>query len=478
MNRLDTARRYSLFLARNLDSGKLKPEVFLPMLDKVLTEADFQAFADWDKIRAEENEEELARQLRELRRYVVSQIIVRDINRISDLNEVTRTITLFADFAVNTALDFAYAYYQDMYGTPIGRYTKSPQHLSVVAMGKAGGYELNVSSDIDLIFVYPESGDTDGRRERGNQEFFTKVGQKLISLLNDITADGQVFRVDMRLRPDGDSGALVLSETALEQYLITQGREWERYAWCKGRVVTPYPNDIKSLVRPFVFRKYLDYSAYEAMRNLHRQIRSEVSKKGMADNIKLGAGGIREVEFIAQIFQMIRGGQMRALQLKGTQETLKKLAELGIMPSENVETLLAAYRFLRDVEHRLQYWDDQQTQTLPASPEQQQLLAESMGFDSYAAFSDDLNVHRNKVNQLFNEILSEPEEQTPDNSEWQWVWQEKPDEEERQGRLKEAFRRPLYPAFPRPHKNGGIACFSDGRNRTAGNHIVHIHLIA
>ena len=164
MNRLDTARRYSLFLARNLDSGKLKPEIFLPMLDKVLTDEDFQAFADWDKIRAEENEEELARQLRELRRYVVSQIIVRDINRISDLNEVTRTITLFADFAVNTALDFAYAYYRDMYGTPIGRYTKSPQHLSVVAMGKAGGYELNVSSDIDLIFVYPESGDTDGRR--------------------------------------------------------------------------------------------------------------------------------------------------------------------------------------------------------------------------------------------------------------------------------------------------------------------------
>ncbi len=164
-NRLDTARRHSLFLARQLDNGKLKPEIFLPMLDKVLTEADFQAFADWDKIRAEENEEELTRQLRGLRRYVVSQIIVRDINRISDLNEVTRTITLFADFAVNTALDFAYAYYRDMYGTPIGRDTKSPQHLRVVAMGKAGGYEQNVSSDIDLIFIYPESGDTDGRRE-------------------------------------------------------------------------------------------------------------------------------------------------------------------------------------------------------------------------------------------------------------------------------------------------------------------------
>ena len=433
----DSVRRFSPWLARQLDGGRLNRERLSRWLERPLDAADLAAFADWPSFQAAGDEAVLSAALRVLRRHVLAQIMVRDLCGAASLDEVTRSITLLADFAVNTALEFAYAYYRDMYGTPIGRYTKSPQHLSVVAMGKAGGYELNVSSDIDLIFVYPESGDTDGRRERGNQEFFTKVGQKLIALLNDITADGQVFRVDMRLRPDGDSGALVLSETALEQYLITQGREWERYAWCKGRVVTPYPNDIKSLVRPFVFRKYLDYSAYEAMRNLHRQIRSEVSKKGMADNIKLGAGGIREVEFIAQIFQMIRGGQMRALQLKGTQETLKKLAELGIMPSENVETLLAAYRFLRDVEHRLQYWDDQQTQTLPASPEQQQLLAESMGFDSYATFSDGLNVHRNKVNQLFNEILSEPEEQTQSNSEWQWAWQEKPDEEERLGRLKE-----------------------------------------
>ncbi len=432
------ARRHSHYLARHLDNGNLKPEILHPMLDKVLGTADFQAFADWEKIRADENEEELARQLRLLRRYVMAQIIVRDINRISDLAEVTRTITLFADFAVNTALDFAYAYYQDMYGTPIGRYTREAQHLSVVAMGKAGGYELNVSSDIDLIFVYPEAGDTSGKRERGNQEFFTKTGQKLIALLNDITADGQVFRVDMRLRPDGDSGALVLSETALEQYLIQQGREWERYAWCKGRVVTPYPNGIASVVRPFVFRKYLDFNAYEAMRALHRQIRSEVGRKGMADNVKLGAGGIREVEFIAQIFQMIRGGRIRSLQLKGTQETLHELARLGILEHHTADTLLAAYRFLRDVEHRLQYWDDQQTQTLPQNPEQQQLLAESMGFADYAAFSDGLNRHRSQVNAIFNEILAEPEETPQQKAEsWQWVWQENGDEETLRSRLAE-----------------------------------------
>ena len=410
MNAIDHARRFSPFLARLIDGGRIDLTVLQSLADKVLTEADFQNFADWAGILAAQDEAELSRQLRVLRRYVVAQIMVRDLNRISGLNEVTRTITLFADFAVNTALSFADAYYRSLYGTPVGRYTGQAQYLSVVAMGKAGGYELNVSSDIDLIFVYPEAGETDGRRPRDNQEFFTKVGRKLIALLNDTTADGQVFRVDMRLRPDGDSGALVCSETALEQYLTAHGREWERYAWCKGRVVTPHENGIAPLVRPFVFRKYLDYGAYDAMRALHRQIRAEVGRKGMEDNIKLGAGGIREIEFVAQIFQMIRGGQMRALQLKGTQETLHKLAELGVMPSESVKTLLAAYRFLRDVEHRLQYWDDQQTQTLPHNPEQRQLLAESMGFADYAAFSDGLNAHRAAVSAEFENILAAPEE--------------------------------------------------------------------
>ena len=436
MSYTDRARPYSHYLAHHLDNGNLNPDILNPLLERPLTEADFTAFADWQHLQETENEEELARRLRILRRYVMAHIITRDLCRLSDLAEVTGTITRFADFAVNIALDFSYAYYQGLYGTPIGRYTREPQHLSVVAMGKAGGYELNVSSDIDLIFVYQEGGDTDGKRERSNQEFFTKVGQKLITLLNDITGDGQVFRVDMRLRPDGDAGALVLSETALEQYLITQGREWERYAWCKGRVVTPYRNDITGLVRPFVFRKYLDFNAYEAMRGLHKQIRQEVSKRGMADNVKLGAGGIREVEFIAQIFQMIRGGQNKSLQLKGTQETLIKLAEAGILEQENVNELLKAYRFLRDVEHRLQYWDDQQTQMLPQNPEQQQRLAESMGFADYEAFSDRLQQHRKLVNTLFNQILTEPEEQNKEKGhELAGIWEQTLDEGEREGQL-------------------------------------------
>ena len=376
---------------------------------------DYAQFANWQQLQADGNEAEIARQLRVLRRHVLAHIIARDINRQSPLAEVTRTITQFADFAINTALDYAHAHYQALYGTPIGRHSGAAQHLTVIAMGKAGGYELNVSSDIDLIFIYPESGDTDGKRERSNQEFFTKVGQKLIALLGDITADGQVFRVDMRLRPDGDSGALVASETALEQYLITQGREWERYAWCKARIVTPHANDIAALVRPFVFRKYLDYNAYHAMRTLHRQIKQEVQKRGMEHNIKLGAGGIREIEFIAQIFQMIRGGQNPGLQLKGTQETLAKLGETGILPEDTVARLLAAYRFLRDTEHRLQYWDDQQTQTLPDNPTQQAQLAISMGFADYTAFLGSLKSQRDFVNQQFNQILNEPEQTDHDS---------------------------------------------------------------
>ena len=424
---LQSVLPYSPWLARQLDNQRLNLDLLSDWLTRPITPSDYQQFTDWQNLQLNENEEELAKQLRILRRHVLAQIMTRDMARLSDLAEVTRTITEFADFAVNTALSFSYQYYTDMYGTPIGHYTQQPQFLSVVAMGKAGGFELNVSSDIDLIFIYPEKGSTNGKRERTNQEFFTKVGQKVIALLDEITADGQVFRVDMRLRPDGDSGALVCSETALEQYLVTQGREWERYAWCKGRVVTPYPNDIQAIVRPFVFRKYLDYNAYQAMRDLHRQIRQEVQKRGMTENVKLGAGGIREVEFIAQIFQMIRGGQNRTLQLKGTQETLHKLAELTILPYGVVDKLLSAYVFLRDVEHRLQYWDDQQTQMLPENESQQNLLAQSMGFADWQAFSGCLNEHRTFVNQVFNDVLG-AESANDESHELADIWHNLPDD--------------------------------------------------
>ncbi len=428
---LAQACRFSQYLNRHIGNGQLDQAQLLAWLAAPLDLSRLNGFADWAAIQAAQDEAELARQLRHLRRYVMATIIVRDTARLADLAEVTASITLLADFAIVQALAFAHRYYADLYGEPIGAYSGQPQQMTVVAMGKMGGYELNVSSDIDLIFVYPEAGDTDGARSKSNQEFFTKVGQKLIALLNDSTADGQVFRVDMRLRPNGDSGALVLSETALEQYLITQGREWERYAWIKGRVVSAGANDIDNLVRPFVYRKYLDFNAYEAMRDLHRQIRQEVTKKGMADNVKLGAGGIREVEFIAQIFQLIRGGQVRQLQRKDTQGTLQLLAQLQMLEPATVQMLLAAYRFLRDTEHRLQYWDDQQTQMLPTQPEQQQMLAESMGFADYAAFSGSLNQHRQAVNAVFNQILAQPKhsDQADAAHPLAALWQDSVDEE-------------------------------------------------
>ncbi|PIT13436.1 bifunctional [glutamate--ammonia ligase]-adenylyl-L-tyrosine phosphorylase/[glutamate--ammonia-ligase] adenylyltransferase [Snodgrassella alvi] len=429
---LAAARPYSLFLSRLLDNHLLDQDKLYPWLQRRLTADDFHDFADWRQLQVSENEAELARQLRLLRRYVMAHIMARDLARVSDLAEVTTTITHLADFAINVAEQYVHAYYAGLYGEPIGYHSATPQRLSVVGMGKMGGYELNVSSDIDLIFVFPEAGDTNGKRQKSNQEFFTKVGQKIIALLNDITGDGQVFRVDMRLRPDGDAGALVINETALEQYLIQHGREWERYAWTKARLITDYPNNIATLVRPFVYRKYLDFNAYDAMRSLHQQIQREVTRKGMADNIKLGAGGIREVEFVAQIFQLIRGGQVRSLQLKGTQETLQTLLQQGMLTQDNVDTLLQAYHFLRDTEHRLQYWDDQQTQMLPTGAEQQQMLAQSMGYGNYADYLAALNQHREAVNQIFNAIFIDPDDKAkPQNPDMVRVWQDESDCEEK-----------------------------------------------
>ncbi len=411
---LQDARPHSLFLDRYLNQNQLQLDWLTKHLDKPLSMTDFQDYAPWQQFLENSDEHGLKQALRLLRRHVMSHIICRDICRASSLMEVTQTITLLAEFAINQALPFAHNLYRLRHGDPIGAYSQEPLHLTVIAMGKMGGHELNVSSDIDLIFTFAESGFTNGKREIDNQEFFIKIGKKLIQLIDDVTADGQVFRVDMRLRPNGDSGALAISETALEQYLITQGREWERYAWLKARVITPEKNGIASLVRPFVYRKYLDFATYEGLRDLHQQIRQEVIKKDRHDNIKLGSGGIREVEFITQIFQLIRGGQLPVLQRKDTQGTLKLLGQMDIISETMSSQLLRAYRFLRDVEHRLQYWDDKQTQVLPLTEPEQQSLATSMGFANYDLFYQQLTQYRTWVNGIFNNVLAIPEQAEPE----------------------------------------------------------------
>ncbi len=275
-----------------------------------------------------------------------------------------------------------------------------------------GGGELNASSDIDLIFVYPEDGETDGTRKLDNFEFFTRLGKRLINAIDEKTGDGYVFRVDMRLRPYGDSGPLVSSFAMLEDYFYTQAREWERYAWIKGRALTggKAVEELERLRKPFVFRKYLDFGAFGSMRELHAQIRREVMRKDKADNIKLGPGGIREIEFIAQVFQLIRGGQHASLQMRPTRTLLHQLAAYGLLPEKQSEELEATYVFLRNLEHRLQYLDDAQTQMLPTGDADRQRVAAAMGFADWTALLARLDPMRRKVSGQFEQVFGAPQE--------------------------------------------------------------------
>jgi glutamate-ammonia-ligase adenylyltransferase len=350
--------------------------------------------------------------LRQLKQRAYARIAARDLAGLAPLSEVTECMTLIAELAVSKAVEVLSLGLVERHGQPRGADGRV-QEMIVVGMGKLGGRELNVSSDIDLIFVFPEDGDTDATgsssRAISNFEFFTRLGRGLINAIADATEDGRVFRVDMRLRPNGDSGPLVCSFEMLENYFITQGREWERYAWIKARPLTGSRHDELEKVRhPFVFRKYFDFGAINAMRELHAQIRREVAKKDMADNVKLGPGGIREIEFIAQVFQLIRGGRDTPLQIKPTQSVLKLLAERGILTPDAAAELAAAYIFLRRLEHRLQYLDDAQTHSLPTDAGDRQRVTKAMGFASFEALLEELDDHRATVSRHFEQVFADP----------------------------------------------------------------------
>ncbi|HEU6455264.1 MAG TPA: bifunctional [glutamate--ammonia ligase]-adenylyl-L-tyrosine phosphorylase/[glutamate--ammonia-ligase] adenylyltransferase [Roseateles sp.] len=373
------------------------------------------------------NEETLKPVLRRMKQRAYLHIAARDLAGLAPLEEVTEGMTLIAELAVTTALDVLSGGLATRHGLPRNA-AGEVQQLIVVGMGKLGGRELNVSSDIDLIFIYPEDGETSadlsgdvgktgedatggsgGIRPISNFEFFTRLGRQLINAIADVTEHGQVFRVDMRLRPNGDSGPLVCSFEMLENYFITQGREWERYAWIKARPLSgTCLDELEAIRRPFVFRKYLDYGTINAMRELHAQIRREVERKDMADNVKLGPGGIREIEFIAQVFQLIRGGRDQSLQVKPTCQVLARLAERGLLPSDVCASLTEAYAFLRKVEHRLQYLDDAQTHNLPARSEDQATVAASMGLPDYAALLVCLDDYRTLVSRHFHAVFDDP----------------------------------------------------------------------
>ncbi|PIL41315.1 bifunctional [glutamate--ammonia ligase]-adenylyl-L-tyrosine phosphorylase/[glutamate--ammonia-ligase] adenylyltransferase [Massilia psychrophila] len=367
----------------------------------------------------------LPRAMRRLRNLLVAAIIERDLGGQADLAEVVTAMTALADFAIRTQLGALMDEMVAQHGMPIGAESGLPQNMIVLAMGKQGGGELNVSSDIDLIFVYPEDGDTAARpdqRALSNHEFFGRLGKKLIAALSEVIEDGFVFRVDMALRPNGASGPLVASLNMVENYLIVQGREWERYAWVKARAVTGTGADIAALdaiVRPFVFRRYLDFGVIDAIRTMHGQIRAEVDRQerlhpDRSNNVKLGRGGIREIEFLAQVFQLIRGGRDSALRERSTRLTLGVLADKTLLQPDTVAQLLDSYTFLRNLEHRLQYLDDAQIHTLPANDADREVIAHMMNLPDAQALLAALEAHRRFVAGQFDAIFSDKTDQGSD----------------------------------------------------------------
>jgi glutamate-ammonia-ligase adenylyltransferase len=408
---LDHSRYLSnLLQTRPALVGELATSWLQPLTEDQLLAPLHGEFADDEAVRSA---------LRHLRQRAMAHITLRDLCGLAPLAEVVESMTMLADVTTNFALDHYHRQLIATYGEPLDR-AGWPQRLMIIGMGKLGGRELNVSSDVDYIFIYPEEGETAGPKAIDNYDFFTRLGKRVIQALGDLTADGQVFRVDMRLRPNGDSGPLVCSLDGLENYFITQGREWERYAWIKARVMNAGPNAhgqaigewmdaLRKISRPFVFRKYLDFGAINAMRDLHAQIRREVARKEMVGHVKLGPGGIREIEFIAQVFQLIRGGRDPSLQIRPTLSVLKLLVERKLLPAESESELRDAYVFLRRLEHRLQYVDDKQTHMLPEDPEAQAVIAHSMDFPDWPAMMAELDSHRQKVSRHFEEVFSDPE---------------------------------------------------------------------
>ncbi|NTS75920.1 bifunctional [glutamate--ammonia ligase]-adenylyl-L-tyrosine phosphorylase/[glutamate--ammonia-ligase] adenylyltransferase [Catenovulum sp. SM1970] len=398
----DTDYLYELVTQDNIASNRIEN------IEKTLAE----------RIAAINSEDELNRFLRIFRRQQMMLIAWRDLIGEASMDESFRHISALADLSISYALTWLSKHYQAQWGTPLDC-DGNEQPLLILGMGKLGGGELNFSSDIDLIFCYPERGETQGgRKSLDNQEYFIRLGRKLINSLNNITADGYVYRVDMRLRPYGDSGPMAMSFAMLEDYYQTQGRDWERYAMLKAKVITAPEhrqhaavNELYQLFRPFVYRKYIDFSALESFRKMKKLISQEVKRKGLKNNIKLGAGGIREVEFITQTFQLIRGGREQRLRLRSTREAMTQLNILAEFSHDTYQDLRHAYLFLRKVEHILQEINDEQTQTLPDNEINQTRLAFLMGYQDWSSFYQALQDWHHKVHLAFGELISLPEEQ-------------------------------------------------------------------
>ncbi|MCB1802661.1 MAG: bifunctional [glutamate--ammonia ligase]-adenylyl-L-tyrosine phosphorylase/[glutamate--ammonia-ligase] adenylyltransferase, partial [Gammaproteobacteria bacterium] len=360
------------------------------------------------------DEADLESRLRRFRQRQMLRIIWRDLLRSAPLDETLEDLSELADVCIRLALDHLHAWAIEKSGVPRDEQGRALS-LVVLGMGKLGARELNLSSDIDLIFCFAEHGQTDGARPVDNEKFFTRVGRQLINVLSKVTAEGFVFRVDMRLRPFGDSGPLVATYDAMENYYHSQARDWERYAMVKARAITGQPADhepLMAMLRAFVYRRYIDFGVIESIRDMKRMIERELHKKGLDTNIKLGQGGIREIEFIGQAFQLVRGGREPDLQVRPIQTVLQRLGARNILPAYAVRELGEAYRFLRLTENRIQAWKDEQKHQLPADANGCARLAASMGFDDWDAFDKVLRRHRQHVHEQFGNVFAAPQTET------------------------------------------------------------------
>lgn len=363
-------------------------------------------------------EEAFHRSLRMFRHQHLIRIIYRECNGLDSLAETTLALTSLASEMISASLAWHYPRLCEQLGMPVGRHSGLPQPMIVLGMGKLGAWELNLSSDIDLIFAFPESGATNSERQLDNQQFFTRLGQKLIASLDTVTVDGFAFRVDMRLRPHGDSGALVSNFNAIEDYYQTQGRDWERFAMIKARPVAwvgqegaAAAGELMNLLTPFTYRKYVDFSAFDSLRDMKNLINREVHRKGLQDDVKLGAGGIRELEFIGQAFQLIRGGRDPELRERRVLPLLDVLVQMELIPASAQAALAEAYVFLRHAEHMIQAQQDRQTQQLPQEDALRERLALAMGFPGWPQFWQALEQHRALVHQEFRAVISSPDDE-------------------------------------------------------------------
>ena len=370
------------------------------------------------------DDENLATALRRSRRREMVRIAWRQLCGWGDLEELMSTTSELADAYVDGALQRHHAWLSEIHGYPQGQQSRQPVNLIVLGLGKLGGHELNFSSDIDLIFAYPEDGQTTGGRY-SNLEFFTRLGQRLIRCLDARTEEGFVFRTDMRLRPNGASGPLVLSFDAMEHYYQTHGRDWERYALIKARVVggdRVAGNQLLSSLKPFVYRKYLDFGAFEAIRSMKTLIERQLRKEELQNNLKVGRGGIREVEFITQSYQLIRGGREPKLQTQRLYEALANLVKSRIVDQSQADCLLKAYRFLRNTEHCLQMIDDQQTHVLPTQTDDRNRLALAMGFGTWHVFQNTVSDVMEEVHRQFQDTFLPVERESTDRDEITDLW--------------------------------------------------------